>query len=105
MARLIWAYRDGWDGRAEYLALKAARPSETVELRKAITFVCDDPRAAGDLHAVPLSDGYYATPYLRVVGDLRALTWRELPELDAVEVQDFDQRWLDLPMPKIWPRD
>jgi hypothetical protein len=44
-------------------------------------------------------------PYLRAFGDLRALTWRELSELEAVEVLDFDQQWLDLPMPKIWPRD
>lgn len=105
MARLIWAHRDGWDGKAEYLALKATRLSETVELAKAITLVCKDPDAATELYSSVLPDGYRAMPYLRGVGDVRALTWRELPELDAVEIQDFDQSWLDLPRPKIWPRD
>lgn len=104
MARLIWAYRDGWDGKAEYLALKAVRPIETVELAKAITLICKDPCAADKLYAIRLADEYRATPYLRTLGDVRALTWRELPELDAVEVQDFDQPWLDLPFPRIWPR-
>jgi hypothetical protein len=105
VTRLRWAHRDGWDGKAEYLALKAARPIETVELAKAIGLILKDPGAADELYAIRLADEYRATPYLRTLGDIRALTWRELPELDAVEVQDFDQRWLDLPFPRIWPRD
>jgi hypothetical protein len=34
-----------------------------------------------------------------------ALTWRELPELEAVENKDFVQIWPDFPMPRHWPRD
>jgi hypothetical protein len=98
VARLIWAHRDGWDGKAEYLGLKAARPIETVELAKAISLILRDPGAADELCAIRIADEYRATPYLRTLGDIRALTWRELPELDAVEVQDFDQVWLDLPV-------
>lgn len=100
-----FATRDGWDGEAEYLALKASRPAEAYEVLRVTHLVAKDVGEALRLHSIDLGDGYRATPYLRAQGDLRTLTWRYLQELDEVEYIDFDQPYDDFDWPHVWPRD
>lgn len=107
MATVHFRSADSYDGHAEYFALKARRPAEAAALCKTIALIAENPAVAVRDHSVALDPvlGYRATPYLRALGMLTCLAWRQLPELEAVEVIDFDQPYRDLPMPVVWPRD
>jgi hypothetical protein len=45
-------------------------------------------------------------PYLRAVGMLTVLAWRNRPDRDEIVIIDFSQAWGDdLWMPEVYPRN
>jgi hypothetical protein len=106
--RVLWRADDAVDRGQEYLDLKASRPDEAEAVRDAINAILADPGLAASKYSIRLDPetGYLAMPYLRAVGMLTCLVWRNRPDLEAVEVVDFGQAWGDdLSLPSRWPRD
>ncbi len=85
-------------------------------IRSAIVTIQKDPKTAEHSYSVPVDPGagagWLAIPFLapESLGSkdraMWALVWRHDPAgADRVEILDFAERWGDLAMPQIWPRD
>lgn len=98
----------GADRGEEYLLLRESRPDEAAAVRAAINAVLADPDRAARLYSIRLGgrqEFQYAMPYLRAVGMLTCLAWRNVPREDAIIINDFSHVWPDdFAMPDVYPR-
>jgi hypothetical protein len=96
------------DRGQEYLDLRERRPAEAAAVANAIDTILADPDLAARKYSVLLdpSAGTLVMPYLRAVGMLMVLAWRNRPDRDEIVIIDFSQAWGDdLWMPEVYPRN
>jgi hypothetical protein len=108
MTVVRWRAEDeGVDRAQEYLDLRQRRPAEAAAVAEAINTILADPELAARKYSVLLDRvaGTLVMPYLRAVGMLTVLAWRNRPDRDEIEIIDFSQPWGDdLWMPEKYPR-
>jgi hypothetical protein len=92
MTVVRWRAEDeGVDRAQEYLDLRQRRPAEAAAVAEAINTILADPELAARKYSVLLDRvaGTLVMPYLRAVGMLTVLAWRNRPDRDEIEIIDF----------------